>query len=231
MAFSIAMLFGIGDIMFVLNSPTKFPIIQIFLTATGSKGATTAMVCALILTLVFATFGTLACASRLAWAFARDKGLPFSDYFAKVSKYYLIPTRAILLVTFTACLLGLVNIGSPIAFHALTSLALIGHYTSYLLPITLLVVRRFGKKEVPWGPWTLGRWGLPINLFAMAYSILLIGFMLLPPYQPVNAGNMNYASLIFGAAMMMSIVLWFVYGKKTYWGPVREVIEDLHIKQ
>ena len=84
MAFSIAMLFGIGDITFALTSPTKFPIIQIFLTATGSKGATTAMVCALISTLVFATFGTLACASRLAWAFARDKGLPFSDYFAKV---------------------------------------------------------------------------------------------------------------------------------------------------
>ncbi|KAL8970855.1 MAG: hypothetical protein Q9197_003587 [Variospora fuerteventurae] len=231
MAFSIAMLFGIGNIIFVLKSPTKFPIIQIFLTATGSKGATTAMVCALVSTLVFSTFGLLACASRLAWAFARDKGLPFSNYFAKVSKHYLIPTRAIILVTLTACFLGLVNIGSAIAFHALTSLALIGHYTSYLLPITLLVVRRFGKKEVPWGPWTLGRWGLPINLFAMAYSILLIGFMVLPPYQPVNAGNMNYASLIFGAAMMMSLVLWFVYGKKTYWGPVREVIEDLHIKQ
>ena len=123
------------------------------------------------------------------------------------------------------------NIGSAIAFHGLTSLALIGHYASYLLPITLLVFRRFGRKEVPWGPWRLGRWGLPINLFAMAYSILLIVFMVLPPYQPVNAGNMNYASLIFGAAMLMSIVLWFVYGRKAYWGPVREVIEDLHIKQ
>lgn len=84
MAFSIAMLFGIGDIMFVLSSPTKFPIIQIFLTATGSKGATTAMVCALVSTLIFTTFGLLACASRLTWAFARDKGLPFSNYFAKV---------------------------------------------------------------------------------------------------------------------------------------------------
>ncbi|KAL8900820.1 MAG: hypothetical protein Q9207_005511 [Kuettlingeria erythrocarpa] len=231
MAFSIAMLFGIGDIMHTLTSPTKFPIIQIFLTATGSKGATTAMVCALISTLVFATFGTLACASRLAWAFARDKGLPFSTHFAKVSKHYLIPIHAITLVTVIACLLGLVNIGSAIAFHALTSLALVGHYTSYLLPITLLVFRRFGKTEIPWGPWTLGRWGLPINIAAMAYSILLIVFMVLPQYQPVNAGNMNYASLIFGAAMLASIILWFVYGKKTYWGPVREVIEQLHIKQ
>lgn len=65
----------------------------------------------------------------------------------------------------------------------------------------------------------------------MAYSILLIVFMVFPPYQPVHSGNMNYSSLIFGAAMILSTVLWFVYGRKTYWGPVREVIEELHIKQ
>ena len=85
MAFSIALLFCVGDLTTALQSPTKFPIIQIFYTATKSKGATTAMVCALISTLVFATFGTLASASRLTWAFARDKGFPFSEYFAYVS--------------------------------------------------------------------------------------------------------------------------------------------------
>lgn len=142
----------------------------------------------------------------------------------------MIPVRAITFVTVTAGLLGLVNIGSSTAFNALTSLALIGHYTSYLLPISLLVLRRFGKKEIPWGPWTLGRWGLPINIVSIAYSILLIVFMVFPPYQPVRAENMNYASVIFGAAILVSTVLWFVYGRKTYWGPVREVIEGLHIK-
>lgn len=85
MAFSIAMLFGIGDITLALTSPTKYPIIQIFLTATGSKAATTAMVSALVSTLVFSTFGMLACASRLAWAFSRDNGFPFPKYFANVS--------------------------------------------------------------------------------------------------------------------------------------------------
>ena len=86
MAFSIAILFGIGDITSVLQTPTNYPIIQIFLNATRSKGATTAMVCALISTLIFSTFGLLACASRLAWAFSRDKGFPFSGFFAKVRK-------------------------------------------------------------------------------------------------------------------------------------------------
>ena len=64
----------------------------------------------------------------------------------------------------------------------------------------------------------------------MAYSIVLIVFMVFPPYLPVRPENMNYASLIFGAVILISTVLWFVYGRKTYWGPVREVIEELHIK-
>lgn len=90
MAFSIAILFGIGDIKLALSSPTKYPIIQIFLTATKSKGATTLMVCPLISALIFSTFGLLACASRLAWAFARDKGFPFPDYFSYVSTHPII---------------------------------------------------------------------------------------------------------------------------------------------
>ncbi|KAI4219582.1 MAG: hypothetical protein L6R36_008221 [Xanthoria steineri] len=231
MAFSIAILFGIGDIHLALETPTHYPIIQIFYTATGSKGATTAITCTLIVTLVSTTFGLLACASRLAWAFARDKGLPFPNYFAHVSKYYRIPVRSIVLITFIACLLGLINIASSTAFNALTSLALIGHYSSYLLPIALMAVRRFGKKEIPWGPWTLGRWGLPINLVSITYSIVLIVFAVFPPFQPVSATTMNYAGVIFGAVMLLCTMMWFAYGRKIYWGPVREVLEEGHMKK
>ena len=39
-----------------------------------------------------------------------------------------------------------------------------------------------------------------------------------------------HASPIFGAAMLTSIIVWSVYGRRDYSGPVREVIEDLHIK-
>ncbi|KAL8789736.1 MAG: hypothetical protein Q9213_000987 [Squamulea squamosa] len=228
MAFSIAILFGIGDVNLALASPTRYPIIEIFHTATKSKAATTAIICTLILTLTSTAFGLLACASRLAWAFARDKGFPFPDYFAHVSNYYRIPVRSIILVTMIASLLGLINIGSSTAFNAFTSLALIGHYTPYLLPITLMVIRRFGAKEIPWGPWTLGKWGLPVNIVSMVYSIMLIVFAVFPPFQPVTAKSMNYAGVIFGAIMILSTVMWFLYGRKVYLGPVRELTEEDH---
>lgn len=83
--FSIALLFSIGDVRQVLDSPTGFPIIMVFFVATKSYAATNAMVSALIITMTFASLGLLASASRLVWAFARDDGLPYSQYLSHVS--------------------------------------------------------------------------------------------------------------------------------------------------
>ena len=81
---SIAILFSVGDLKTILNTPTNFPIIQIFYVATKSKRATTAIIVGLMLTSVFSTFGLLASASRLTWAFSRDKGFPYSNYLEHV---------------------------------------------------------------------------------------------------------------------------------------------------
>lgn len=221
-AFSIALLFSIGDLVSVLAAPSGFPIIQVLYVATQSKGVTTVMCSALVLSLVFATFGTLASASRLTWAFARDNGFLFPKYFAHVSKYYYIPVRAIMLITIVAMLLGLINLGSLVAFNALTTLALIGHYTSYIMPIGLLVYQRLSHRLLNFGPFTLGRWGILTNAVALIYSGLLFAIMVLPPYQPVTGSNMNYASVIFGGALILCALLWFGYGKRAYKGPVWE---------
>lgn len=87
-AISIAIVFGIDDVMAAITTKTKFPIIEIFYNATQSKRATTAVMATLIVTLVFATFGTLASASRVTWAFARDKGLPFPEYLSHVRTWF-----------------------------------------------------------------------------------------------------------------------------------------------
>ena len=142
----------------------------------------------------------------------------------------MIPVRAILFVAVIAAIIGLINIGSMTAFHAIISLALIGHYVSYLLPTLLLTIRRFNKKEIPFGPWSMGKLGLWVNLATIAYLILIITFMVFPPYQPVNANNLNYAGPIFGLTLLLSLLFWFAYGRKVYHGPVQEVIEEKNIK-
>ena len=84
-AFIICVLFCIGDVTNALSTPTGYPIIEILYSATGSKGGTTALMSLIVFLGLVAMFSTLASVSRLTWAFARDKGLPFSTFFGKVS--------------------------------------------------------------------------------------------------------------------------------------------------
>ena len=60
--------------------------------STRSKAASTALVLLIVAIVTVATFNGVASVSRLVWAFARDKGLPFSDSFTYVS-LCLIPRK------------------------------------------------------------------------------------------------------------------------------------------
>ena len=127
-------------------------------------------------------------------------------------------------------LLGLINIWSDTAFNALTSLSLIGQYISYLLPISLLAIRRVSTQHVSYGPFCLGRWGIFLNVVSICYTIILLIFMVLPPYLPATVENMNYAGPVFGLSLLVCWTVWLAYGQRYYEGPMREVIEDPHLK-
>lgn len=85
LGFLITLLFCIGDVEAAITTPTGFPTIQILYQATGSKAGATIIECMILLSTMIALFGVFASVSRLTWAFARDNGLPFSDFFAHVS--------------------------------------------------------------------------------------------------------------------------------------------------
>jgi choline transport protein len=84
-AFVICLLYTIGNIDQVTNSPTGLPIIEVYYQATGSKPATNFLVAVLCIIIFLALFNVFASVSRLTWAFACDHGLPFHTFFARVS--------------------------------------------------------------------------------------------------------------------------------------------------
>ena len=85
LAFVILLLFTLGDPETTLETPTGYPIIQILYGATKSHAGTTVLMVMLFWNGLVAMFSSLASVSRLTWAFARDRGLPFSDFFGYVS--------------------------------------------------------------------------------------------------------------------------------------------------
>lgn len=226
-SFVLVLLFCIGDYQQALETPTGYPIIQIFYQATGSARAATAMQCAITSVGFISSLGVVASVSRLTWAFARDGGLPFSKFFAHIDGRYHVPFRAIGLVCVVISLLCLINIGSSTALGAIISIGTAAIVISYTIPIILLIRKRLVNEPIPFGPWTLGRFGLAVNLYGAFFGVFISIFSLFPTTIPVTVQNMNYAGPVLLGLTIIAGLDWFIRGKNVFKGPLREMIEEV----
>ncbi|GIJ90310.1 hypothetical protein Asppvi_009264 [Aspergillus pseudoviridinutans] len=83
----VTLAFCVGDIDTVLKSQTGFAFIQVFLNSTGSVRAATGMTVVIMAMQFCAAISNVATTSRQVYAFARDKGLPFSNFLSKVGLF------------------------------------------------------------------------------------------------------------------------------------------------
>ncbi|PSS20430.1 hypothetical protein M430DRAFT_34710 [Amorphotheca resinae ATCC 22711] len=223
LAMVIAFCFCLGDLETALTSPTGYDFIEVFYNATNSTGGTSAMTAPLITLVICATFGFLASSSRQTWAFARDQGLPFSNFLSHVNTRTALPLNAVIFCATVTAIICIINIASTVAFNAIVSLTIAGLYTSYFIPITLLAIKRSREpSSIVWGPWTLGPAGLIINILSMCFLIISIVFSFFPPVVPVTLISMNWSALVFGGGVIIGLVFYAIWGRKNYHGPIFE---------
>lgn len=108
----------------------------------------------------FAAVGSLTAASRCTWAFSRDGGIPFSQWWRVVNHRHDVPLNALILSTIVCALLGLIYLGSSAAFNAFTGVATICLGCSYAFPILCSLLRR--RAMVRGAPYSLGKFGWAI---------------------------------------------------------------------
>ena len=78
----------------ITQSPTGYPFIDMLYGATNSLAATDVMSSIVIINFTASGIAILATASRQLWAFARNRGVPFSAFLAPVSTTVLkLPTH------------------------------------------------------------------------------------------------------------------------------------------
>ena len=87
-------------------------------------------------------------------------------------------------------------------------------------------LKRFRKEPLLPRRWSLGKWGAPINDFALAF--LAVGFVMsFFPISPKPApADMNWAIAIFAFVIIVAMVNYFVYAKDRYVAPVALVKND-----
>lgn len=80
--FATILLFYMGPLDDVVATP--LPLLWVIYNITGSSTAANVLTALIAVIFFFALFNIFASVSRLVWVFARDNGLPFSNFFSYV---------------------------------------------------------------------------------------------------------------------------------------------------
>lgn len=216
----ITYLFTLTDIDAALNDPTSYPFVWSFRQAVSTGGVNALTIIILIL-VIASNISFNASTARQTFAFARDRGLPFSRYLGAVQRRLHIPVNAVAFTCAFSCLLSLINIGSSAAFNAIISLQVCALMFSYSVSISCVLWRRIHHPTtLPPARWSLGRYGVPLNSFAVAYVIFAFFWSLWPNATPVDVESFNWSVVLFGSVLAFCIFMYWVRGRFVYDGPV-----------
>lgn len=216
----ISYLFAIPSVDDALNDPSTYPFIYAFRSAVPTSGVNGLTSVVLIL-VIASNISFNAATSRQTWSFARDRGLPFSDWIGHVSPGKEIPANAVALTCLLSAVLSLINIGSSAAFNAIISLQVVALMFTYCISISCVMYRRIYHPEtLPKARWSLGSWGLGINVAGLVYAFFAFFWCFWPNATPVDASSFNWAVVMFVGVIVLSLVMFLVKGRKVYRGPV-----------
>lgn len=94
---------------------------------------------------------------------------------------------------------------------------------TYQVSLLSLVWRRLFGQALPPAKWSLGRLGLPLNIFSIIYGWYLLAYASMPAQYPVTAQNMNWAPVMFGAILLLCFFYYMLWARNIYEGPVVKV--------
>ena len=206
-------------------------IISLLITALGD-GALFKLV--MIITTsgqIFCVAACLTSCSRMMFAFSRDGAVPGGNMWKKVNKHR-VPLNAVLASSVIGVIITLPALyksptGAPTAFYAVVSVAVIGLYLAFLIPIYLRW--KMGDKFVG-GQWTLGSKYKWMNLIAVI-EIAVISVYFVLPFTPTGIPGhkdftwtaVNYAPILTFGALLILWIWWHMSVKKWFKGPVRTI--------
>ena len=123
-------------------------------------------------------------------------------------------------------LLSCINLGSTVALNAINSLGSIAVLTSYFVSIACVLVRRIRGPPLPPRRWSLGRFGLYINIAALVFLVPIIFISVWPLENSVTPTSMNWASTMYGGILIIALVYYALRARHRYTGPVMQVKRD-----
>ncbi|KAH8693565.1 amino acid/polyamine transporter I [Talaromyces proteolyticus] len=223
----IVFLFAIPSVDDALSDATGFPFLYVFgacTTTAGVNGLTALILIPVIFSNILFNLST----ARQTYAFARDKGLPFSSWISRIDTHRRIPRNAILLSCLISMLLSLINIGSTTAFNAIISVNVAALMFTYLAAISCVIYMRLREPHrLPVRRWSLGRASLPVNVVGLGYVVFAMFWSFWPAAPGFVKESFNWSIVIFGGVLVVSLFMYAVHGRRHYAGPVEHISRSL----
>jgi len=201
---------------YATESTAVTPGAQIFLDAVGHDGGLF-----LLFIVVGAQFycgmSSVTANSRMIYAFSRDGAVPGSQFWHKINARTRTPTNSIWFAAVGAFILGVPYLWSPVAYAAVTSIATIGLYMAYGIPIFL---RLRAGSSFQRGPWHLGSWSTPVGVIAVIWIVFICILFLLPQFSPGNTlATFNFAPVAVVVVIGYAGGYWLLSARNWFKGP------------
>jgi amino acid transporter len=220
----VAVTFAVPDVQGTLDAAAN-AVVYIWTTALGNAWAEFLLFIAVVAQFFCGT-ASVTSASRMMFAFSRDRAVPGSRLWRKVAGNR-VPVNAVIAIAVLSWALMLPTlINGAIGYAVGTSIAVIGLYIAFALPI---ILRIKAGDRFEHGAWSLGRHYKWISPLAVAW-IALVCIIFLLPFSPKGIFGaedfdwalVNYAPLTVGGALILFGGWFLLSARKWFTGPVRE---------
>jgi len=178
----------------------------------------------------FCLTASVTSASRMMFAFSRDRAVPGHQLWSRVSSNR-VPYYAVVAICVLAAAIMLPAIWNFfIGYYVGTGIAVIGLYIAFILPVILRF--RLGDR-FEHGAWSLGRHYKWIDVLAIIWVGLMTIVFIVPPYKVSIPGEegfswefVNYAPGLVGGALLLFGGWWLISAHKWFKGPVPQGTEE-----
>lgn len=220
-AFIIPILVIMPDLLLILDkTPEVMPIDLVFKVSTESYVLSFLLVLLLIVTVFFQAIGSLTTASRSTYAFARDGGLPFKEYWIEVDSVdeTTVPKNALFLLLCVCGILLLLLLVSASAFNLFLGAAVICLALANGIPIFCLILNK--RRKLKGRVFRLRRLGWTVNVLSIFWVVFLSVLLCFPPViKGLTWFLMNYAILVIFFFVGYATVGYYWWGKTSFQGP------------
>jgi len=163
----------------------------------------------------FCSMSSVTSNSRMIYAFSRDGAVPAHNLWHSLNRGRT-PRNAILLAVVCSFILVVPSLWSVTAYLAATSIAVIGLYIAYVIPIFL---RQFAP-DFKTGPWHLGAWSRPIGWIAVVWVAFISVLFMLPTSTPITLQGFNYTPVVVLGVFLIVTIWWLVSARHWFKGPI-----------